>query len=365
MLMINDLLRHNRAISTQIHEATKAVIDSGWYVLGSQVKSFESEFAAYCEAGYCATVANGTDALEIALRALGIGSGDVVVNVANAGAYSTTAIFAAGARPEYVDVEDDMLVSLAGLRELLDRARVSAIIVTHLYGQAVPMREILALAAAREIPVLEDCAQAHGARVEGRRVGSLGAIACFSFYPTKNLGALGDGGAIVTSDERLARRVQALRQYGWQQKYEIGLAGGRNSRLDEMQAAVLRVKLPLLDSWNERRYAIARQYVDGIDHPAVTTPAIAPASYVGHLFVVRCADRDGLREHLKQRDIMSEVHYPVPDHRQPAFSDRLQGISLPTTERLAGEILTLPCFPEMTDHEVAAVIDAVNRWDHA
>jgi dTDP-4-amino-4,6-dideoxygalactose transaminase len=365
MLMINDLLRHNQNSTGELCVAVTRVLESGWYVLGKQVKEFEHEFASYCQTEHCVSVANGTDALELALRALRVGQGDKVITVANAGAYSTTAILAVGAMPVYVDVDaDTLLLSIEHLPRLIsDETR--AIVVTHLYGQAAPVDEVLTLAAEYGIPVIEDCAQAHGAMLNGRRVGSFGVLGCFSFYPTKNLGALGDGGAITTNDVTLAKRVQMLRQYGWQNKYEITLKGGRNSRLDELQAAILRVKLPHLDNWNQQRYQISQRYVEGIRHPLITPLIITVGSYVGHLFVVRSPQRDGLREHLKQNQIMSEVHYPIPDYRQPAISDQFLSVRLPITEKICEEVLTLPCFPEMSDIEVQRVIDVVNSWPAA
>lgn len=365
MLMINDLLRHNTSLMTELIAEGNKTLESGWYVLGSQVKEFEREFALYCNAEYCISVANGTDALELALRALDVGTGGKVITVANAGAYSTSAILAVGAVPNFVDIDaDTLLLSLKHLQTLIC-AETKAIVVTHLYGQAAPVEEVLTIASKYGIPVIEDCAQAHGAMVNGRRVGSLGAIGCFSFYPTKNLGALGDGGGIVTNDTLLATRVQMLRQYGWKSKYEIALPGGRNSRLDEMQAAFLRVKLPHLDNWNQRRFEISQMYVSGIKNPLVSLPHISVGSFVGHLFVVRSPQRNSLREHLKLKKIMSETHYPIPDHRQPAFAAQFSNVSLPVTEQVCNEILTLPCFPEMTDDEVQSVIGAVNSWSAA
>lgn len=363
--MINDLLRHNENIMNELLEATSSVLRSGWYVLGKQVEKFEKNFATYCQTKHCISVANGTDALELALRALDVGSGDKVISVANAGAYSTTAILGVGALPIFVDINiNTLLLSLEHLRELI-AGKPKAIIVTHLYGQAASMDEILALAAEYNIPVIEDCAQAHGAMVNGHRVGSLGALGCFSFYPTKNLGALGDGGAITTNDSVLAKRVQMLRQYGWQGKYEIALTGGCNSRLDELQAAILNVKLPYLDQWNKRRYEISQDYIAGIHHPLVTLPSAMEGGFVAHLFVVRSIQRDSLREHLKNLSIMSEVHYPIPDYKQPAFAAKFPGLSLRVTEQACKEILTLPCFPEMTNAEIQCVIDAVNSWQAA
>lgn len=365
MLMINDLLRHNQDISSEVKSAVDSVMESGWYVLGKQVKEFEREFAKFCQTEHCVTVANGTDALELALRALGISNGDKVITVANAGAYSTTAILAVGAVPEYVEIDtDSLLLSIEHLHRILS-TKIRAVIVTHLYGHAAPIDVVLTLANEYGIPVIEDCAQAHGAMLNGRRVGSFGALGCFSFYPTKNLGALGDGGAIITNDSTLALRLQMLRQYGWKTKYEISILGGRNSRLDELQAAILRVKLAHLDKWNLHRYEISQRYLAEIRHPMVRLPHIAKGSFVGHLFVVRTAKRDGLREHLKQCQIVSEVHYPVPDYRQPAIMGLFPGMSLPVTERACREVVTLPCFPEMSAAEIQYVIDAVNNWPAA
>jgi len=360
--MINDLLRHNQSLMAQLSAAAKAVLEGGWYVMGKQVKDFEQAFAAYCGVEHCVSVANGTDALELALRAVGINQGDRVITVANAGGYSTTAILAAGATPVYVDIcPDSLLISIAQLHCLIDDS-IKAIVVTHLYGNLAPMQEILELAASRSIPVIEDCAQSHGAAFDGKRAGSFGKVGCFSFYPTKNLGALGDGGAVTTDDPELCKRLQMLRQYGWQSKYEIAITGGRNSRLDELQAAILRVKLPRLDGWNERRRKIALQYSEGIKHLQIKLPRYGDQGYVAHLFVIRTRYRASLRDHLKQHEIMSEPHYPIPDHMQPAICTRFDGLSLPQTELACHEVLTLPCFPEMSDAEVQHVIDAVNAW---
>lgn len=363
MLLINDLRRHNEALVSELLTAAKAVVEGGWYVLGGHVAEFEKEFAAYCGVEHCVSVANGTDALELALRALGVGDGDHIATVANAGGYSTAAIHAVNAVPVYVDVDpESLLLSLEHLRSLIG-ADVKAIIVTHLYGRAAQVDDVMRLAVSYGIPVIEDCAQAHGAMIGGRRVGSVGAIGCFSFYPTKNLGALGDGGALTTNDDGIAGRLRMLRQYGWQSKYEISLPGGRNSRLDELQASFLRVKLPHLDRWNARRYEISRRYVDDIRHPLIRLPSIPPeGAYVGHLFVMRTPRRRELKEYLLAHGIMCDVHYPVPDYKQPAHASNFAGLVLPQTEAACAEVLTLPCFPEMTDAEVETVVSIIDGW---
>jgi len=360
---INDLGRHTQAIQGELSAAIERVLRSGWFVLGPEVTAFEQEFAGYCGTEHCISLANGTDALELALRALDIGAGKTVLTVANAGMYSTIAILAAGARPVFTDVRPDtLLMDSADVARILERQKIDAIIVTHLYGLLADIRQISELARAHGIPVIEDCAQAHGAALGDQRAGSFADIACFSFYPTKNLGALGDGGAIVTSRPDLASNARQLRQYGWSSKYHAALAGGRNSRLDEMQAAVLRVMLPLLDQWNTRRREIAARYSGGIRHPKVTVPAIHGNDYVAHLYVIMTPERERLKQHLAATGIPSDVHYPLPDYAQAACRHLFEGVELPVTAQACGEVLTLPCFPEMSDDEVDSIIACVNSW---
>lgn len=360
---INDLIRHTQPIQTALNAAIERVLRSGWFVLGPEVKAFEEEFADYCGVSHCVSLANGTDALELALRALDIGPGKTVLTVANAGMYGTAAILATGATPVYADIlPGTLLMDVADSRRMLDSQPVDAVIVTHLYGLLADAPEIVRLAHTSKIPVIEDCAQAHGAMLNGRKAGSFGDIGCFSFYPTKNLGALGDGGAIVTGRADLAEKVRRLRQYGWSGKYHADLPGGRNSRLDEMQAAVLRVMLPLLDRWNERRREIAARYTAGIAHPEVAVPAIHAEEYVAHLYVIRTARRDSLKRHLAEAGIPSDIHYPVPDYAQASCRHLFPDTGLPVTTQACAEVLTLPCFPEMSGDEVDMVIERVNSW---
>ena len=361
MLLINDLGRHSAAIRDDLYRAVQRVLDSGWYVLGREVQAFEHDMAGYCGVQHCVGVGSGTDALELGLRALGVAVGDVVATVANAGMYSSAAIVAVGAMPSYVDVDESLTMSPPALEEVLGSG-VKAVIVTHLYGRMGSMRELVRICRAAGVPIIEDCAQAIGAELDGTAAGAWGDIGCFSFYPTKNLGAVGDGGMVVTSDEVVAERVRALRQYGWTRKYEATLPSGRNSRLDELQAAVLRAKLPHLDAWNTRRRAIADRYHAAIKNPAVRLPPPSDAAYVAHLYVLRTAEREALRAHLSGAGIASEVHYPMPDYRQPALAGRVASAELPATEAACREVLSLPCFPEMSDEEVDAVAEAVNRW---
>ncbi|MEA2898073.1 MAG: hypothetical protein QOJ84_3688 [Bradyrhizobium sp.] len=359
---LNDLVRQNRLIHGELADSARRVIERGWYVLGSEGEKFEAAFASYCGVPYAVGVANGTDAIELALRAVGVEQGHSVATVANAGFYASTSIHAIGARPLYVDVVPDThLMSVDSLKQKLARNTVRAVIATHLYGHLADIETITAICKPLGIPVIEDCAQAHGATRDGKAAGSFADAGCYSFYPTKNLGALGDGGAVTTSNAAIAERVRQLRQYGWDKKYQVGRAGGRNSRLDELQAALLLAKLPHLNRWNEDRRAIARRYSEQINHPRIKCPEDFGTDNVAHLFVVRCSDRAGFQRHLDEHGVSSDIHYPIPDHRQPAYA--VSGFAeLPETERLAKEIVTIPCFPEMEEEEISQVIDAVNSW---
>jgi dTDP-4-amino-4,6-dideoxygalactose transaminase len=359
---LNDLLRQNNSIRDDLVASASRVIDRGWFIHGEEGARFEAGFAAYCSVRHAIGVANGTDAIELALRAAGVKAGNAVATVANAGFYSSTAIQAIGAEPLYVDVDPTtQLMALASLQRALEGRPVAAVVVTHLYGQLAEIEAIVSYCGMRGIVVIEDCAQAHGARRNGKLAGSFGKAGCFSFYPTKNLGALGDAGAITTDDPAFATRLRELRQYGWDQKYRVSRTGGRNSRLDEMQAALLSAKLPHLDAWNEERRNIARRYVDEIRHPGIRRLQPMGADHVAHLFVVRCEDRDRFRRHLDLNGIATDIHYPIPDHRQPAYEGRVAA-ELIETETLAREIVTIPCFNGMEETEIRRVISAANGW---
>jgi len=363
MQQINNLAAKIDKFQSQINSSVQRVVTSGWVILGPEVKRFEAAFAQYLNAGHCVSVANGTDAIELALKALGIEKGDSVATVANAGMYTTTSVLAIGATPVFMDVDlHTHVVTLDGVKQAIE-AGAKAVVVTHLYGLAVP--EIKAIAdycATHNIPLLEDCAQAHGAERDGQRVGTFGDASSFSFYPTKNLGALGDGGAVVTNSAAIAQRVAQLRQYGWSSKYCVELDGARNSRLDEMQAAILSEFLPHLDAGNARRREIAARYRNEIRHSDISHAQDAGLASVAHLYVIKSPKRDALQLHLREAQIASDVHYPIPDYKQPVFGQQFAGLSLANTEQLASLILTLPCYPEMTDEEVSNVITAVNGW---
>ncbi len=360
---VNSLQRHIEPLADRLAAASRMVIESGHFVLGPHLQRFEDAFAAYCGTRHMIGVGNGTDALELALRALRVGRGDRVAVVANAAMYGTTAVLACDAIPVYIDIDPAThTMSPAALASACAAGPIKAAIVTHLYGRLADMASLLPLCRKHGILVLEDCAQAHGARdASGTRAGAFGDIASFSFYPTKNLGALGDGGAVTTSDDALAQRTRQLRQYGWSAKYVNDLPGGRNSRLDELQAAMLLELLPELDGWNERRREIANRYSREIRSEALVLPPACGGEHVAHLYVVRCKDRDPTRARLASMGVQTDVHYPTPDYLQPSVQDKVGASPLPCTEADARSVLTLPCFPELTDAEVSTVIDACNR----
>lgn len=360
---VNSLSRHIEPLKETLATAAAEVVGSGYYVLGPNVGAFESAFAAYCGVDHCISVANGTDALELSLRALGVANGDRVAVVANAAMYGTSAVLACGAEPIFVDIcADSATMDPALLEAALVEGGVKAVIVTHLYGQLAQVEKIAALCRTHGVGVVEDCAQAHGARNENGLAGSFGDIASFSFYPTKNLGALGDGGAVVTRRADLAERVRMLRQYGWTRKYTNGISGGRNSRLDEIQASMLLLMLPHLDRWNEKRRAVAERYAAGIHNPKIRVNSSTGQTYVAHLYVIRTDSRTELQQHLAENGIQTDVHYPIPDHRQPCHDGRFAHIDLPHTEQDCANVLTLPCFPELMESEISRVIEACNRF---
>lgn len=357
-----DLKRQYEALRAELDAAAARVLASGWYILGPEVRAFEEEFAAFCGVGHCVGVGNGTEALHLAMVGLGICPGDEVITVANAAVYETLTILQTGARPVFVDVDPHTHTLDPALLEAALTPRTRAVMPVHLYGRMADMPAVLAFAERHGLLVIEDCAQAHGARQGGRSAGSLGACGCFSFYPSKNLGALGDGGAIVTDDPALAERLRRLRQYGWSRKYYSTEPGGLNSRLDELQAALLRAKLPHLPAWNARRRALARRYGELLAGTPLALPTPHPdEEHVYHLYVVGTPERERVLEALRERGIGADVHYPLPAHQQPIYRDYAPPGGLPVTERLAGQVLSLPIYPELTDQELEAVAAALRE----
>jgi dTDP-4-amino-4,6-dideoxygalactose transaminase len=347
--------------------AATRVIDSGWFILGAELDAFEKEFAEWNGSAHAIGVATGLDGLSLSLRAwkeMGrLSDGDEVIVPGNTFIASILAITEAGMKPVMVEPNEASfnLDVKAAEAAITDRTRV--LMPVHLYGQAADMAAVMELAVRHNLLVLEDAAQGHGAVTGGRKTGNAGHAAAFSFYPGKNLGALGDAGLVTTNDSEFAGVIRALRNYGSRVKYHHEFAGP-NSRLDEIQAAFLRAKLPLLDGDNRRRRAISLRYREGITNPEVALPAVSDGEegHVWHLFVVRCKKRDSLEAHLTELGIGTQIHYPVPPHRQVAYADLFAGVSLPLTEALASEVLSLPISPVMSDDEVDAVIAGVNSW---
>ncbi len=335
------------AAREEIDAAIQRVMASGHYILGPETAAFEAEFARWLGATGCVGVANGTDALELALRAMGVGPGDKVATVANTVSATAAAITATGAAPFFVEVDPTtMLMDVPALAALLEARRdpkIKAVIPVHLYGQPVDMPRLMDVARGHGLAVIEDCAQSHGAEVGGKKAGTWGHLAAFSFYPTKNLGAFGDGGAVVAADPAHLEKVRLWRQYGWRRRY-VSDQSGRNSRLDEMQAAILRVRLPRLDQDNAIRATLAARYHERLaGTPLVLPTTVAGRSHVWHQYVVRHARRDELRARLEAKGVVGGVLYPVPLHRQPAF--HRPEISLPETEAACAEVFSLPLHP--------------------
>lgn len=350
----------------EIDAAIQRVLDGGRYILGEEVRAFEEEFAAFIGVGHAIGVGSGTEALHFALKTCGISVGDEVVTVSHTAVATVAAIELAGATPVFVDVELEFYTLDPAKLEAAITSRTKAIIPVHLYGQPADLTGIITVARKHGVRVIEDCAQAHGACYKGRRVGAYGDMACFSFYPTKNLGALGDGGMLVTDLPELAERARLLREYGWAERY-ISHVRGWNSRLDELHAATLRVKLNHLDTDNIARARLAKLY----DKALLGTDLLLPkeregASHVYHLYVVRSPRRDDLQRFLKTRGVGALVHYPLPVHLQPAYRGRLRGThQLAETERIAGQVLSLPIYPELSEVEVGKVVEAVREFEHS
>jgi len=360
-----NFLAHRAEIETAIAE----VLVSGSYILGRQVAAFEQEFASYLGASYGIGISSGTDALHVALRACRIGPGDTVITVSHTAVATVAAIELAGAAPALVDVDPKTFTldpeCLESVLRLEAGRRPRAVIPVHLYGHPADMPAIMDIARRFGLLVIEDCAQSHGAVIQGKKVGTWGDIAAFSFYPTKNLGALGDAGIVITSEPELADRARILREYGWRERY-VSEAPGMNTRLDEVQAAVLRVKLRYLEAENAKRRQLAGFYQTALGQSALILPVEQQGCFhVYHQYVVRSQRRDALRTYLRGEGIGTLVHYPVPIHRQPAYQGRVRAHSMDRTEDLVRQLLSLPMFPELTDEHAAAVATTILRWSCA
>ncbi|MFH1285250.1 MAG: DegT/DnrJ/EryC1/StrS family aminotransferase [Candidatus Micrarchaeota archaeon] len=359
-----DLKKQYESIKPEIDAGIARVIGNTSFILGSDVEEFEKEFAAFCGAKHAIGVASGSDALILGLKALGVGSGDEVISVPNTFIATLDGIANNGAKPVLVDVEEDTQDMDVPKVEGAITSKTKAILPVHLFGQSVDMGPLMEIAEKHGIPVVEDACQAHGARYKRKRVGTFGKLSCFSFYPGKNLGAYGDGGAVVTNDDAIAEKIKLLRNYGQKVKYYHTLVG-HNSRLDSLQAAILRAKLKHLDSWNKKRNEHAKKYnelLSGVK--GIITPVEKEyAEHVFHLYVIRNKKRDALGEFLKKKEIFTGIHYPVPLHMQEAYKylGYKEG-AFPVAEKCAREILSLPMFAELNDEEIERVVDGVKEF---
>lgn len=363
MISFLDLKQINSPYLEELEEASLRVIRSGWYLLGNELKTFETNFARYCQAGYCVGVANGLDAIELILRAYDFPPCSEVIVPANTYIASVLPVSALNLAPVLVEPDPATMLLDPALLEAHITEKTKAIITTDLYGRSCEMDLILPVADKYGIKVITDAAQAHGASFKGRRVGSMAHATAFSFYPTKNLGALGDAGAVVTSDKMLAEKIAGLRNYGSVSRYKNDYPGV-NSRMDELQAAVLNVKLPYLDPANTRRKSIARRYLEEINPSGILKlpPADRMDEDVWHLFVVQSSHRAGLMHYLGEKGIQADIHYPTPIHWQKAYS-HLSHLRLPVTEKLSSKVMSLPLHPLLTDEEVGYVIQTINRFE--
>ena len=362
MIKFLDLKKINERFRSDLDAATKRVLDSGWYLLGKECEAFEEEFAKFIGTKYCIGCANGLDALKLIIRAYGIGVGDEVIAPANTYIASLISISANGATPVLVEPDPETCLINPDLIERAVTPRTKAIMVVHLYGRVVEMTKVWEIARKYSLKVIEDSAQSHGVMFDGKRCGNLGDASGFSFYPGKNLGCLGDGGAVTTNDDALAVKIRALRNYGSDVKYHFPYRG-TNSRLDEIQAAWLRVKLQRLDDDNQRRREIAKRYLAEIENPLLRLPTMPEdeLQHVWHVFTVFCDRRDELRDYLADNGVQTVIHYPIPPHRQPAYTE-WHDLSLPITEKIHESIISIPISPVLSDDEVAEVIAILNDF---
>jgi dTDP-4-amino-4,6-dideoxygalactose transaminase len=360
MIQILDLVPQYQTLKADIDAAIHNVLENGNFIMGPNVGAFEQEIAAYLGADHTVALNSGTDALHLALRALDVGPGDEVITSPFTFIATGEAIGLVGATPVFVDIEPSTFNIDSSLIERAITPRTRAILPIHLYGKPADMRTIMGIARERRIPVIEDCAQAIGAHIDGRKAGTIGDVGCFSFFPSKNLGAYGDGGLITTSDARLAERVRMLRVHGAKQKYyhqELGI----NSRLDEIQAAILRIKLPHLDAWNAKRRDIALRYTAALKHAVIQTPEEGLSEqHVYHQYTVRVHDRDQVQRKLRDAGIQTMIYYPVPLHEQSVYSSlQLRPNSLPHSEQASREVLSLPIYPELALSDQERVIETL------
>jgi len=362
-IKFGDLSREYTEIGSNIDAVISQVLTRGWYILGPEVSSFEENFAEYLRSRHCITCASGTEAISLALMAIDVKSGDEVITVSHTAVPTISAISMIGARPVFVDIDPNTCLMDVTQVEAAITPQTRAIIPVHLYGQCVDMDPLLVIANEHNIPVIEDCAQAHGATYKGQKAGTMGLLGAFSFYPSKNLGCYGDGGAVVTTDAALGDKIEMLRNYGQTQRYHHEIKG-INSRLDELQAAILNIKLKYLDRYNSRRREIANQYTAGLQELPLQMPVEMPYNqHVYHLYVIQTSQRDTLQAYLSENGVQTLIHYPIPAHLQKAYAELgYESGSFPNTEHIAKSILSLPMYPQLQDEEIANINAAIRRF---
>ena len=361
MIKFLDLHKINERFRAEINQRLKNILDCGWYLQGKENDTFCQNFAKYCGTKYALGVANGLDAINLIIKGYGFGAGDEIIVPANTFIATILAVSENGCTPVLVEPDINTYCIDPDLIEEKITSKTKAIIVVHLYGQAVQMEKIWNLAKKYNLKVIEDAAQAHGAYYQNRRTGNLGDAAAFSFYPGKNLGAMGDAGGITTNDPELFEKVKAIANYGSDYKYHH-IYKGTNSRLDEFQAAILDVKLKYLDDDNARRREIAKYYRENIKNPKITLPQVYDENaHVWHVFVVRCDNRESLQKHLETNGIQTNIHYPTAPHRQGAYKE-LESMNLPITEKIHNEVLSLPISPVMTCEEIKKIVEVINKY---
>lgn len=361
MIKFGELNRMHTEIRGELDNAIKKVIDNSYYIEGPCLSQFEKEYSKYLGCNYCIGVGNGLEGLKLSLIALGVKPGDEVIIPSHTYIATALAVTNMGAKPVFVECQEESFnIDVTKIEEKITE-KTKAIIVVHLYGQCCDMDEVMEIAKKHNLKVLEDAAQAHGAIYKGRKAGTLGDIAEFSFYPGKNLGCLGDGGCVTTNDEELAIKVKMLRDYGSSKKYVHDLKG-ENSRLDEIQASVLATKLPYLDKWNKRRCKIANEYLSKINNPKIILPKqMEDRNHVWHQFVIRVKDRKEFQEYMLKNEIETMIHYPIAIHKQKAYEE-FNNLQLPVAEKLAAEVVSLPMYYGLTDEEVEKVINTINKY---
>jgi len=361
MIPFGNLKKHYVSIKQDIDETIFRVLNRGWFILGEEVEKFEKEFSNFCGKKYGVGVGNGTDALILALKALNIGEGDEVITVPNTAIPTVSAIISTGAKPRFVDIGEDYLIDVKKIEKAINE-NTKAIIPVHLFGQACDMDPIIKISERYNLAIIEDCCQAHGAEYKGKRV-PISDIGCFSFYPSKNLGGFGDGGMILTDYESLYNKLKMMRNYGQSDKYHAE-SQGQNTRLDELQAAILRTKLRYLNGWNEKRRKYASLYSSLLKDTKIDTPIENKGkNHIYHLYVIRSKERDKLQEYLKSKGIGTAIHYPIPLHLQKAYKylGYKEG-DFPLSEKYQKEILSLPIYPELTEEEIKEVIKTVKDF---